>query len=118
MHAAIDAGLVRSCHDLSEGGLAVAVAEMAFAGGLGALVEWTGGAEPAVALFSESNTRFVCEIEAQKAGLFERMFTDVPLAKIGSVIDSPRLLITSGGKPLIDAQIAELKKSWQAPLKW
>jgi phosphoribosylformylglycinamidine synthase len=118
MHAAIDAGLVRSCHDLSEGGLAVAVAEMAFAGGLGALVEWTGGAEPAVALFSESNTRFVCEIEAQKAELFERMFTHVPLAKIGSVTDSPRLLITSGGKPLIDAQIAELKKSWQAPLKW
>jgi phosphoribosylformylglycinamidine synthase len=118
MHAAIDAGLVRSCHDLSEGGLAVAVAEMAFAGGLGALVEWTGGVEPAVALFSESNTRFVCEIEAGKSAAFEQTLAGVPLAIIGTVMDSPRLLITSGGKPLVDADNAELKEAWQAPLKW
>lgn len=34
VHRAIREGLVRACHDLSEGGLATAVAEMAFAGGL------------------------------------------------------------------------------------
>jgi phosphoribosylformylglycinamidine synthase len=118
MHAAIDAGLVRSCHDLSEGGLAVAVAEMAFAGGLGAHVELTGDAKPAVALFSESNTRFVCEIEAGKSAAFEQTLAGVPLAMIGTVMDSPRLLITSGGKPLVDADNAELKEAWQAPLKW
>ena len=39
LYAAIDAGLVRACHDLSEGGLATAMAEMAFAGGLGATVD-------------------------------------------------------------------------------
>src|SRR6185312_3382776 len=38
VHEAISRGLVRSCHDLSEGGLAVAVAEMAIAGGLGAFL--------------------------------------------------------------------------------
>src|SRR5437762_3741985 len=66
VHAAIQRGLVRSCHDLSEGGLAVAVAEMAFAGGVGADV--TGlraagaGVSDEVLLFSESPTRFVTEV--------------------------------------------------------
>src|SRR5205823_10538617 len=63
LHAAIRAGLVRACHDLSEGGLAVAAAEMAFAGGVGA--DLTGpadvapGSPDAVRLFSESPTRFL-----------------------------------------------------------
>ena len=63
LHHLITSGLIRSCHDLSEGGLAVAAAEMAFAGGFGA--DLTGGpAAPEgddVALFSESTTRFVIE---------------------------------------------------------
>ena len=71
-------GLVRACHDLSEGGLAVAAAEMAFAGGLGhsmdvdAIAAVHGAAGPVVALFSESNTRFLCEVAADKAAEFER----------------------------------------------
>src|SRR5207244_1046780 len=56
LHDAIAAGLVRSCHDLSEGGLAVAAAEMAFAGGIGAdlteLPRVSDNDELAVALFS------------------------------------------------------------------
>jgi len=69
VHAAISQGLVRSCHDLSEGGLAVAVAEMAFAGGIGADVTQSsgGGLPDAVKLFSESTTRFVIEAEPQSA---------------------------------------------------
>ena len=41
LHKAIHAGFVRACHDLSEGGLAIAAAEMAFAGGLGAKISLT-----------------------------------------------------------------------------
>ena len=72
IHQAIQQGLVRSCHDLSEGGLAVAVAEMAFAGGIrrrdrcisaAPHARRTGRTARTVALlFSESNTRFVCEV--------------------------------------------------------
>ncbi|MBY0228246.1 MAG: phosphoribosylformylglycinamidine synthase subunit PurL [Gemmataceae bacterium] len=63
LHKAITAGLVRSCHDLSEGGLAVAVAEMAFAGGLGADLSSTGapGLPDEAALFAETPTRFLLE---------------------------------------------------------
>ncbi len=67
VHRAIHAGLVRACHDLSEGGLAVALAEMAFAGGLGARVDvkalrCDGDLDAVSRLFSESNTRFLCEV--------------------------------------------------------
>ena len=68
LHRAIQAGCIRACHDLSEGGLAVAAAEMAFAGGCGARIDLdavkvVGGNDSAVArLFSESNTRFLCEV--------------------------------------------------------
>ena len=78
MYEAIDAGLVRACHDLSEGGLAVAAAEMAFAGGFGArillgqvphVVEPPDGPANAVLLFSESNTRdgFIQKLPSQFA---------------------------------------------------
>jgi phosphoribosylformylglycinamidine synthase len=118
MHAAIDAGLVRSCHDLSEGGLAASLAEMAFAGRLGASVELTGKMEPSVALFSESNTRFVCEIAPENAAKFEQALACVPLAKIGLVADGLRLTIACDGQPVVGADIRSLKEAWQAPLRW
>jgi phosphoribosylformylglycinamidine synthase len=121
LHGAIDAGLVRSCHDLSEGGLAVAAAEMAFAGGCGARVELERvGVEgsPIVALFSESNTRFLCEVSPERTGDFEERLQGVPLAKIGRVSDGQRLEMTWRGTTVISADLAVLKEAWQAPLRW
>ena len=69
---AIDEGLVKSCHDLSEGGLAVAAAEMAFASGYGLEIDLCKVPSKEVerndfALFSESNSRFLIEVaEADK----------------------------------------------------
>ena len=65
LHRAIGNGLVRACHDLSEGGLAVAVAEMAFAGGVGADLTEPGEnrrLSGRMLLFSESQTRFIVEV--------------------------------------------------------
>ncbi len=124
MHGAIQAGLVRACHDLSEGGLAVAAAEMAFAGGLGARLDIGTIRTPAGSigdiprLFSESNTRFLCEVEAGSAESFEKHFEGIPIAYIGRVSDEPRLKIMSGGIGLIDANIFDLKEAWQATLRW
>ena len=89
LHSAIDAGLVRACHDLSEGGLAAAAAEMALAGGLGANIDLTllpmVETRPldtapdvilldTVLLFSESNSRFLCEVRPEVADRFEACF--------------------------------------------
>ena len=62
LHTAIRQGLVRSCHDISEGGLAVAVAEMCIGGRLGADITQLPDHDATVALFSESIGRFVVEV--------------------------------------------------------
>jgi phosphoribosylformylglycinamidine synthase len=124
VHAAIRRGLVRACHDLSEGGLAVAVAEMAFAGGwgaqldIGAIAAGYEQAGPVVALFSESNTRFLCEVVPENAGAFERAMAKLPCTRIGEVTAGDQLVITSSGQRLVDATIGELKEAWQVPFRW
>jgi phosphoribosylformylglycinamidine synthase len=126
VHAAISSGLVRACHDLSEGGLAVALAEMAFAGGLGLRVDvsqipgqFADGSEgDIVRLFAESNTRFICEVPLDKARAFEGAMAGVPHAAIGQVDQTPRLEVVSGRRKLILADLATLKSAWQAPLDW
>jgi phosphoribosylformylglycinamidine synthase len=123
LHAAIAQGLVRSCHDLSEGGLAVAAAEMAFAGGVGA--DLTGGpAAPEgddVWLFAESATRWLAEVEPTKAAAFEACFAGLPVAAIGTTVAEPRLRIAGvpacgspGGEWVVWAPLAELKAAWQS----
>ena len=127
LHAAIHAGLLRACHDLSEGGLAVAAAEMAFAGELGAEIDLQRAPRdlPAdlpdadtVLLFSESNTRFLCEVTPQQAAAFEAALAGVPQARVGQVTATGRLRIQSGDKGLVDADWAALKAAWQRPLHW
>jgi phosphoribosylformylglycinamidine synthase II len=123
MHRGISSRFVRACHDLSEGGLAVAAAEMAFAGGLGAKVDIRSmaigdtSASAVVRLFSESNTRFLCEVEPQRAAAFEQGLSGLPFARIGEVTSSARLALNDGDARLIDADIFELKEAWQATLR-
>jgi phosphoribosylformylglycinamidine synthase len=125
IHHAIQSGCLRACHDLSEGGLAVAIAEMAFAGGLGVALSLAGvpndidSAADAAILFSESNSRFLCEVPAGKRAEFDGIMSQLPHAAIGEVTGTGRVVIASRtGAPLIDSSIADLKESWQSPLRW
>jgi phosphoribosylformylglycinamidine synthase II len=125
LHQAISRGVVRSCHDLSEGGLGVAAAEMAFAGGLGMDLDLScsrdasGLQDPAVLLFSESNTRFLVEIPPQHRDQFEAAFADLPVVRLGTVSGHSRLTVTdSTHGTLIDSPLSELRHAWKAPLAW
>lgn len=124
VHGSIEGRLIRSCHDLSEGGLAVAAAEMAFAGGLGVELDLSKMAHvvdfqtPAALLFSESTTRFLVEVEPHNATAFEARFKGLPLSQIGSVVDSGRVKFTNGNETVIDVACSELKAAWQKPLAW
>ncbi len=124
LHQAIRSGLVRACHDLSEGGLAVALAEMAFAGGLGATVDLDAiphdlsVAAPATLLFSESNTRFVCEVPVASAEKFESLFAGLPIGALGQVNSSGKLEVRWRQKVVLSAGIEKLQAAWQAPLRW
>lgn len=126
IHRAIRAGCVRSCHDLSEGGLAVALAEMAFAGGWGGTFELqtmpldrqAAPTSDFSRLFAESNSRFICEVPASRAAEFEQSLPAGSFARSGTVESTDRLVITSGGKVVIDESIQKLKRVWQGPLDW
>lgn len=114
---AIEAGLVRAAHDCSEGGLAVALAEMAFAGTLGADIDLAGlGDLPtATKLFSESNTRFILEVPADKTAAFEASLGDLPFARIGEVTAGPHLHVHDGGE-VLHTDVQELREIWRHEL--
>jgi phosphoribosylformylglycinamidine synthase II len=118
-------GLVRSCHDCSEGGLAVSIAEMAFSGGLGAEINLACvPAEIEVSkdykiLFSESMSRFIVEVDRNKQKDFEGILADVPCALIGKTTRDEKLKIKGlDGKLKVNSRITDLKESWQRPLRW
>lgn len=118
-------GLVRACHDCSEGGLGVAVAEMAFAGGLGAKIDLKTVplgekiSRDDYVLFSESNSRFIAEVRPENAVEFEKTMKDTVIAKIGQVNNSGKMEVTGlEGKPIMKAGIADLKEAWQKPMRW
>jgi phosphoribosylformylglycinamidine synthase len=120
---AIDRRLIASCHDCSDGGLGVALAETAFAAGLGieadlAKVPAEDSLRADYLLFSESQSRFVVTVSGRKAKEFESVMDGVPCARIGKVTQSPALLLKKGRKKLISADIFQLKRVWQQPLDW
>ncbi|KAA5539279.1 phosphoribosylformylglycinamidine synthase subunit PurL [Roseiconus nitratireducens] len=127
LHQTIRDRLVRSCHDLSEGGLAVAAAEMAMAGRLGMTLDLDAAAGSATEnlattglLFSESNTRFLVEVLPEHADAFEKQLRDarVPVARVGTMTDTQELKATRSGETVLDLPVAAARQAWQKPLDW
>ena len=124
IHNAIKSKLIKACHDCSEGGIGVALAEMCFSGGLGAVIYLDKVPKDSnlnrddFILFSESNTRFIVEVEKKNKSEFERIFKDVPFANIGKIEDTKKLIIYGlNGNVILNEDINKLKESWQSPLK-
>ncbi|NLV41441.1 MAG: phosphoribosylformylglycinamidine synthase [Candidatus Hydrogenedentes bacterium] len=120
LHRAIAGGLVASCHDCSDGGLAAALAETAFAGGLGMEIDLSGiGAScGAAALFSESQSRFVVTVRRADAEAFEEALAGSPVHPVGCVTAEPVLSVRCGDGGRVEADIMELKHAWKSPLAW
>jgi phosphoribosylformylglycinamidine synthase len=125
LSSATEKGLVKACHDCSEGGLGVAVAEMAFAGGFGAAVrlkdvplDGTLDRDDFI-LFSESNSRFLIEVTPEKQADFEHAMSGTCFAAIGIVTDDERVVVHGlRGGTVVDLPVNELKEAWQRPLRW
>ena len=118
-------GLVKACHDLSEGGIGVAAAEMAFAGGLGMKIELNKVPRGEIMvrddfiLFSESNSRFLVEVAPEDKAKFEKALKGVDFAQIGQVTMVKKLEVVGRyDNVLVKADIDELKEAWQKPLRW
>ena len=119
-------GLIKAMHDCSEGGIGVSAAEMAFSGGLGMdillrevpFISKSLKRNDAV-LFSESNSRFIVEVEKKKQKDFERTLKGVPFGLIGCVSANREFKIYGlDGKICLKSDIKALKEAWQAPLRW
>jgi phosphoribosylformylglycinamidine synthase II len=111
---AIETGLVKSAHDCSEGGAAVALAECCIAGGIGARVALDDGLDPAASLFSETQARvFVTCAEADAEALVETLLKHgVPYSVIGEV-GGDRLVI----EEKVDLPVEALNAAWGPTLE-
>ena len=147
MLAAHSKGLVVACHDVADGGLGVALAEMCIGGQLGADVDLDAsgprGVRRVALLFSESNTRWVCEVPVADAREFERALRarDVPVKLMGvvtgpgqtggagerrrkvrrrrgeAVTERPAaMLVRAGGRTIVDLPIDMMEEAWVRPL--
>ncbi|MCS7114633.1 MAG: phosphoribosylformylglycinamidine synthase subunit PurL [Nitrososphaerota archaeon] len=116
---AIDLGLVSACHDLSEGGLGVAAAEMAFSSGYGMELDLRKVPVDSLnrddfILFSESNSRFLVEVPVECEEDFEAVMRNTVYAKIGRVVKTPRLCVYGvDGDVVVDESINELLMCWK-----
>jgi phosphoribosylformylglycinamidine synthase len=117
---------VASCHDLSDGGLAVAAAESAFAGGFGmkidlSRVSWSGpeaGWTDEALLFSESASRLLVTVKKEHAEAFEDIMGEDGYSRIGVVTEEQMLSIEAiEGHDVVMADLAELKEAWQSTLR-
>ena len=122
MREAIYYGLVSAAHDCSDGGLGVTLAEMAFAGGLGMIIDldavpYKGEKRADYVLFSESASRIVVTVPRDKQRDFEKLFSGTTYALIGEVVAEPVLICRNGrGKTVIEENIIDLKAAWKKPL--
>jgi phosphoribosylformylglycinamidine synthase len=135
VHKAIKTGVVSACHDLSEGGLAIALAEMCFAGNLGAEIylkrmkpqiftgfsfnppnrpnPWLNN----VFLFSESNTRFLVSVHPSDKTKFEQAMKNLPCFYIGKTTSSDKMQVLGvSGKTIVNLAVKDMKKRWQTSL--
>jgi phosphoribosylformylglycinamidine synthase subunit PurSL len=105
LHQALRSGRVAACHDISEGGLAVALAEMAIAGRLGLSIDTLPGPDSVSGLFSESSSRFVCELAVDDAVWLAELL-DEPVIVLGTVTAAPTFTLPDQPPISLDQLVA------------
>ncbi|VVB89242.1 Phosphoribosylformylglycinamidine synthase subunit PurL [uncultured archaeon] len=123
LEKAIGEGTVASCHDCSDGGMGVALAESAFSGDFGMTVELTKVPVENIKradtiLFSESQSRFVVTVAPGKVKRFEEIMKGNVFADVGVVTAAQNFAVMDGEKVVLSAGIEELKEAWQKTLRW
>ena len=123
LEKAIKEGIAASCHDCSDGGLGVALAESAFSGELGMTIELTKVPVENIKradtiLFSESQSRFVVTVAPDKVERFEEIMKGNVFVDVGVVTQQQNFAVMDGEKVVLSAGSDELKEAWQRTLRW
>ncbi|OHD09731.1 MAG: hypothetical protein A2Z98_07715 [Spirochaetes bacterium GWB1_27_13] len=111
-------GLLNSAHDLSDGGLAVAVSEAAFSGNIGAKIDLDilGNLTTEEKLFSESPSRILVSISKEKQKEFLEIMKDENIYLLGETIKEQKLVVNSKTEKIFEADLKELKNIWKNTL--
>lgn len=111
LHQAILSGWITACHDLSEGGLGIALAEMSLGGRLGARINLPDNS--LASLFSESNGRLLIEVAPDHLTAVDEHFADQPLTRLGEVTGDGNLIVHAQEKTVINLTIDQLVSAWK-----
>ena len=121
--AASQESLISACHDCSDGGLGVALAEMCIGGRLGAEVDLSkvptcGDMNLTALLYSESASRFVVTVQSGNQAAFEKAFRGQIFGCIGKVTDSPQLIAKHADTTVLQEDVEALAGAFKATLDW
>ncbi len=117
LHRTIKNKLIRSAHDISEGGLTVTVAEMCIGGRLGATLEFDDTDAMPHVLFGETTGCLIVEIPNKRKDEFLALFNGLPLMQIGTVIEAQSLIVRLNNSIVLTATVDELVSAWNEPLQ-
>lgn len=108
---------ILSVHDISDGGLLVALSEMSFGAGFGVEIDIArlGKLRADFLLFNETAGTFVVEVESEKVA--KKLFSNIPFTILGKTHNEKRLVIKNGKKEILSSPISSLKNVWQKPMK-
>ncbi len=124
LYQAIQEGILTACHDISDGGLAVAAAEMAIGGELGASLDLAKVPKTPTDLtieetmYSESASRFLVCLDKKDKSQFESIFSGQDLALVGQVLNEPEIEFTYSDQLVFKDQVQDLKKAWKQTMDW
>ncbi len=116
LHQAINSDLIRAVHDLSEGGLGIAAAEMCIGGRLGMKLESSIWDDPIRVLFGECTGTLLVEVRKKDKKEFLLLFEGLPLQQIGTVTKDQRLSVLMYGSSVLDVPLSDLLTAWNTTL--
>lgn len=115
VHAGIVSRDIKACHDVSEGGVAGAIAEMCFGGDCGVELDYKLHSRPDFFLFNETAGMFVVEVENPEKA--QELFCNVPHMVLGKTDANKSFSVKINGQQLFSAAVGDLKDVWQEPMK-
>lgn len=115
LYRSVGSGNLKACHDISEGGLAAALAEMCFGGDMGAVIKIPENENAVNFLFNETAGCFLAEIPSGQKP--EDIFGDIPCRIIGVTSSDRSITVKQSGDHLFTMELEHLKAAWQQPMK-
>jgi phosphoribosylformylglycinamidine synthase subunit PurSL len=117
IHKGIQMKAILSAHDVSDGGIGVAISEMCFGGGMGAEVDISklGIIRADFALFNETAGTFVVEVENESVA--KKLFSNIPYTILGKTQKECDLVVYNGKRIVLESSVSSLKRAWKKPME-